>query len=425
MLTGTPALGAEYDYIDITNPFLRKSPIAIPGFKNVTGSPSGMALADRASALLAETLEFTGYFRIIDRTAFPGETDMIDVLMPSSDFGSWTGIGAELLITGGLLVDQDIAEIELRLYDTFKEKLITGKRYKGWQDDYRKMIRRFAGEVTYHMAGTRGFFNTKIAFLSNGSGHKEVYICDFDGFNPVQHTRGNTIVLSPAWSSDGKWLAYVSYAKGKPDLYIRHIVEKRGSVLDKKGVSIAPAWVPGQFMLGATLSYSGDQEIYLLTGTGKITKRLTYSRGIDLSPSFSPDGSKMAFVSRRSGTPQIHIMDLTSDAVERLTFSGRYNTQPSWSPSGDKIAYTGLGDGSSDIHVVGADGKNLIQLTENAGDNESPSWSPDGSLLVFSSTREGPSRIYIMTAFGTDQRRLLVFPGEQSAPEWSPNLISN
>lgn len=424
-LPGTLPCKAEYDYIDITNPFLRKSPLAILQFKNLAEDPSGIALSRKASDLLSETLEFTGYFRIIDQEAFLIEQDTADLSAPNINFGSWTGIGAELLITGGLIVKNEIAEMELRLYDTFKETLIVGKRYKGWGNDYRRMIRRFASEIVYHISGSRGFFNSKIAFLSNGSGHKEIYISEFDGFNPNQQTRGNTIILSPSWSSDGKWLAYTSYAKGKPDLYIRHIAEKRGSVLAKKGVNIAPSWVPGQFMLGATLSYSGDQEIYLLTGTGKIIKRLTYNRGIDVSPSFSPDGKKMAFVSRRSGTPQIHIMDLESKEVKRLTFYGRYNTQPIWSPQGKKIAYTGLKDGQSNIYVIGVDGKGLIQLTQDTGDNESPSWSPDGSLIAFSSTRKGPSRIYVMTAFGTDQRRLLILPGEQSDPHWSPNLTSD
>lgn len=422
---GTSPCRAEYDYIDITNPFLRKSPIAIPQFKNLTADPSGVVLSGRASDLLAETLAFTGYFEIVDRKAFLVEEDAVGLLAVNIDFDNWTGIGSELLITGGLVVRNDIVEMELRLYDTFKEALVIGKRYKGWENDYRRMIRRFASEIIHHISGSRGFFNSKIVFLSNGSGSKEIYTSEFDGFNPIRQSHGSTINLSPSWSSDGKWLAYTSYAKGKPDLYIRHIAEKRGSVLAKKGVNIAPSWVPGQFMLGATLSYSGDQEIYLLTGTGKIIKRLTYNRGIDVSPSFSPDGKKMAFVSKRSGTPQIHIMDLESKEVKRLTFHGRYNTQPSWSPQGGKIAYTGLKDGQSNIYVIGVDGVGLTQLTQDTGDNESSSWSPDGSLLAFSSTREGTSRIYMMTAFGTDQRRLLVLPGEQSGPQWSPNLINN
>jgi len=420
----TSALGdTEYDYIDITNPFLRKNPVAIPQFRHLGDNSSDPTIARKASSLLSDTLVFTGYFKVIDEAAYLVDEENVNLLAPSINFGNWTGIGAELLITGGVALEEGLLALELRLYDTFKEDLVIGKRYKGRPVDYRRMVRRFAGEIIYHISGSQGFFNSKIAFLSDGSGSKEIYMAEFDGFNPVRHTHKDTIILSPSWSSDGKWLAYTSYSKGRPDLYIEHVDEKRGSVLSRNGVNISPSWVPGKFMLGATLSYSGDQEIYLLTGTGKMIKRLTHSRGIDVSPSFSPDGKRMAFVSRRSGTPQIHTMELESKAVSRLTFYGRYNTQPSWSPTGEKIAYTGFKDGKSDIFVIGVDGKGLAQLTHDSGDNESPTWSPDGSLIAFSSTREGPSRIYVMTAFGTDQRRLLILSGEQTAPEWSPNLF--
>ncbi|MEE8399125.1 MAG: Tol-Pal system beta propeller repeat protein TolB [Desulfobacterales bacterium] len=424
-LVGSRSYGAEYDYIDITNPFLRKSPIAIPLFKASVEDPATVSLSRLASDLLSSTLSFTGYFRIVEPDEPLPEKDTGDIVASAIDFGYWTKTGAELLITGGLVVTAGVVEIELRLYDTFKETLVVGKRYKGSVNDYRQIIRRFCSEVTYQMVGSRGFFDSKIAFLSTGSGHKEIYISEFDGFNIVQNTHDQTITLSPSWSSDGKWLAYTSFSKGKADLYIRHLSEKRGAVLNKEGINISPSWVPGRFSLGATLSFSGDQEIYLLTGTGKIIKRLTHSRGIDVSPSFSPDGQKMAFVSRRAGTPQIHIKDLATGQIRRLTFEGRYNTQPSWSPKGDKVAYSSLAGGKSNIYVIGIDGTGMMQLTQDEGDNESPSWSPDGSLLVFSSTRQGPSRIYMMNAFGTDQRRLLALPGEQFEPRWSPNLIHN
>ena len=206
------------------------------------------------------------------------------------------------------------------------------------------------------------------------------------------------------------------------DGIIKHVFEKRGYQILEKGTNISPAWVPNRLELAASLSYTGDPEIYLLTGTGKVIRRLTENRGIDVSPSWAPDGRQFAFVSKRSGTPQIYIQDLASGDTRRLTYEGKNNTQPSWSPRGDKIAYTAIEDGQINIRVIGVDGSGLRQLTINAGDNESPAWSPDGSLLVFSSTREGPSRIYVMNAFGTDQRRLLSLPGKQSEPKWSARL---
>jgi len=421
-----PTFGrAEYDYIDINNPFLQKIPLAIPLFKTMAKSSVEKRLSAKASNLLSETLGFTGYFKMLDRDAFLVDPEKSDIIPLNINFQNWTSIGAELLITGYLQVKDDIIVIELRLYDTFKSKLLIGKRYKGLINNQRKMIRRFCSDVIYCLTGKRGIFDSKIAFVSTGSGNKEIYICEFDGYNPIQKTYNKNITLSPAWSCDGKWIAYTAYKKGRPDLYIEHLKEKRGFVVEKKGINITPAWVPGKFALAATLSFSGDPEIYMLTGTGKIIKKLTSKWGIDVSPSWSPDGKKMAFVSNRSGTPQIYIKDIDSGKVKRLTFQGRYNTLPSWSPNGDKIAYCGAEDGAFNIYVIGIDGNDLFQLTFNEGNNESPSWSPDGSLIAFSSSREGPYRIYVMSAYGTDQRSLLALPGEQTNPRWSPGIVSN
>jgi TolB protein len=423
MFVGAAAGRQGYDYIDITNPFLRKIPLAVPVFKTMAAGEATAQASLQAADLLSDTLEFTGYFKILDREAFledPQSDDADSVV----NFQNWTGVGAELLITGQIMAIDDLVEIELRLYDTFKAKLLVGKRYKGWLTDQRKMVRRFCSEVIFRLTGDRGVFNSSIALVSKNSGSKEIYICEFDGYNPKKVTNNKSISLSPAWSWDGKWLAYTSYAQGKPDLFIKHLKEKRGAVVSKKGINTTPAWVPGQFALAATLSFSGDPEIYLLTGTGKIIKRLTYNWGIDVSPTWSPDGKKMAYVSNRSGTPQIYIKNIESGQAERLTFTGRYNTQPSWSPKGDKIAYSAREEGWSNIRVIDIEGNDAIQLTHNEGNSEAPSWSPDGSLIAFSSTREGPSRIYVMTAFGTDQRRLLILPGEQTEPKWSPSVIN-
>ncbi|MGD9302423.1 MAG: Tol-Pal system beta propeller repeat protein TolB [Desulfobacterales bacterium] len=415
----------QYEYIDISNPFLRKIPLAVPLFKIENGAEGEKHLSDSSADLLAASLEFTGYFKLLDRGAFLFDPQKDGILTPQINFGNWTVIGAELLITGLFKeVDGNIT-MELRLFDTFKARRIVGKKYSGKKADQRRIIHRFCSEVIKYLTGHRGVFGSKIAFVSSGSGNKEIYTCAFDGYNAQQVTRNRSINLSPSWSSDGRYLAYTSYKKKKPDIFIKNLAEMQETSISKKGLNITPAWVPGRFELAATLSFTGDQEIYLLTGSGKVIKRLTKIRGIDVSPTWSPDGKKFAFVSNRAGSPQVYIQDLASGKVRRLTFEGNYNTQPSWSPQGDKIAYASVVDGRRNIVVMGLDGQEPLQLTHESGDNEAPSWSPDGSLIAFSSNREGPFRIYVMTAFGTDQRRLLVMAGEQTNPKWSMNDFNN
>ena len=415
----------EYEYIDISNPFLRKIPLAIPHFKNVTETGEADQLAKSSAELLSSSLDFTGYFKILDRGAFLFDPAKDGVLTPQINFANWTVIGAELLITGLLEVSNGKIAMELRLFDTFKNKRILGKKYAGRLADQRRILHRFCSEVIQYLTGHKGLFTSKIAFVSTTSGHKEIYSCEFDGYNPQQLTRNRSISLFPAWSSNGRHLAYTSYKAGKPDLYIKNLAEVREISVTENGINITPAWVPGKFQMAATLSFSGDQEIYLLTGTGKIIKRLTRMRGSDLSPTWSPDGKKLAFVSTRSGNPQIYIKDLVSGKVRRLTYQGNYNTQPSWSPRGDKIAYSSLVDGRHNIYLIDVEGLEPLQLTNESGDNEAPSWSPDGSMIAFSSNREGPFRIFVMTAFGTDQRRLLILKGEQTNPKWSMNDFTN
>ena len=109
------------DYI-----FLRKVPIAVPLFKKVSSGRETDQLSKSASDLLAETLEFTGYFKFLDREAFL-VNPQTDAAFASVNFHDWTSIGAELLVTGGVQVQDNLVEIELRLYDTFKEKLLVGK----------------------------------------------------------------------------------------------------------------------------------------------------------------------------------------------------------------------------------------------------------------------------------------------------------
>jgi TolB protein len=415
----------QYDYIDISNPFLRKIPLAIPLFKNETGTAEEARLSESSSDLLSAGLEFTGYFKILDRQAFLFDPQSDGILTPQINFANWTVIGAELLITGLYEENNGKIAMELRLFDTFKGRRILGKKYSGQRADQRRIINRFCSEVIQYLTGSRGVFASKIAFVSTGSGNKEIYSCEFDGYYPQQLTRNHAITLFPAWSSNGRYLAYTSYKQGKPDLFIKNLAEMQEISIAKKGLNITPAWVPGKFELAATLSFSGDQEIYLLTGSGKIIKRLTNMQGSDISPTWSPASKKLAFVSNRSGNPQIYIQNMDSGKVRRLTYEGNYNTQPSWSPRGDKIAYTSFGDNHHNIFIIDVEGRQPIQLTYESGDNEAPSWSPDGSLIVFSSTREGPSRLYVMTASGTDQRRLLVLNGEQTNPKWSMNNFNN
>ncbi len=423
LLSVTSAVAKEYDYINISDPFLKKTPIAVTRFKAFNTAEDEIREGARAEQILRDALDFTGYLEVMNANAFLSDPAETGIALGQINFRDWTGIGADLLITGGIKAEQGLYMLELRLFDTLNTKLLLGRRYHSvGKEKIRSTIHRFCSELSFELTGNYGVFGSQISFVSTVNGNKEIYIADFDGHNPRRITRHNSISLSPAWSHDGQWLAYVSYAQGKPDIFIKHLKENRGAIVNYDGMNIAPDWMPDQLKLAATLSFSGSQEIYLLTKKGEIIKRVTKSWGVNVSPRFSPDGKQIAFTSSRGGTPQIYIQNLETGEVGRVTFEGRYNTSPAWSPDGKKIAYVGIEKNRINIFVMSVDpGAGApVQLTMDQGDNEDPTWSPDGSLIAFKSNRQGGvSRLFVMTAAGKDQRRLLHMKGQQSQPSWS------
>ena len=413
-------LAKDYDIINIQNPLIRKTPIAVTTFKTFNGHPTEIRDGRTAQYILKEALNFTGYLKTMNPVAFLSNPAKTGIAFGQINFRDWTGIGAELLITGGIDERDGVVKLELRLFDTFKQKLLVGSRYEAPRSMIRTMIHKFCGEISMALTGTPGIFNTRIAFVSTVKGKKEIFTCDFDGKNVKRMTHYKSISLSPAWSPDGKWLSFVSYKRGRVEIFIKNIEEDRGAIVNYKGMNISPAWMPNENKLAATLTFSGDQEIYLLTLNGKIIKRITKSRGIDVSPDFSPDGKQIVFSSKRTGTPQIYIKGIDSGGVRRLTFKGANNTSPAWSPDGRKIAYVGIEDNKINIFVVDLKQGVPVQLTMDQGDNEDPSWSPDGSMITFTSTRNGGvPRIFVMNASGSDQRQLLKMDGGQTQPSWS------
>lgn len=416
----------KYQYININNPFMKKTPVAVTDFKAFTGHATEIRDGRMAKQILTDALNFTGYLKTMNPVAFLSNPAVTGIQLGQINFRDWTGIGAELLITGGIKEQGGQVKLELRLIDTFNKKMLTGTVYTGPQSTIRTMIHKFCSEISLALTGKPGVFNTKIAFISTVNKNKEIFVCDFDGKNIKQVTNYKSITLSPSWSHDGQWLSYVSYKRGRPEIFIKNLDENRGAIVNFKGMNITPVWMPDQLQLAGTLSFSGDQEIYLLTIKGEIIKRVTNSWGIDVSPSFSPDGKKIAFTSKRAGTPQIYIKEINSGKVQRLTFKGLNNTSPAWSPDGKKVAYVGIEDNKINIFVIDIESGMPVQMTMNQGDNEDPSWSPDGSMITFTSTRGGGEpRIFVMNASGTDQRRLLQIRGRQSQPDWSKSIRSD
>ncbi len=413
VLTVVPSSGLARVYIDITSPFLRKIPIAIPYPVENTGIFENKVLAKKVANALSNDLIFNGLFQVLDASQYGGKENV-----------DWSRFKLDYLVKSKMARNGQRLTVEFRLFDLSNGKMIQGMRYKGKVKNYRIMAHRFCDIIVRAVTGEPGVSRSRIAFVKKVKGKKEIFSADFDGRHMQQETNDSNIALSPSFSPDGKYLAYTSYLTGRPHLYIKELATgKVKRLAGYSGLNIAPAWHPDSEKLAVTLSKDGNPDLYLIRLDGSIEARLTRGPGTCVSPSWSPDGTKIAFVSDRAGTPQIYVLDIYSGKVKRLTYEGSYNTDPAWSPKGDRIAYTGRVEGRFQIFTISPDGSDSIQLTFE-GNNEYPSWSPDGRQILFTSTRLGPEKhIFRMFANGRAQQVLNRNLNNVSTPSWGPNVF--
>ena len=404
----------------------QKFPIAVSPLKNLAGNTADSArLSTGIADAMVHDLELSGWFRVIDRSAYIEGVQTSGITLGAFDFKDWSTIGAEGLVKGGFSVKGEDIEVELRLFDVYQNKERIGKRYTGRVRDFRRIAHKFVDEIINQFTGIPGVFNTRIAYVSNSGGRfKEIYVSHLDGSEKFQVTDNHTINLSPSWSADGRSILYSSFKERNQTLYLFEL-------FSGKEVKFSPR-VAGRYLSGklspdgqsvvATFESGGNTNLHLLDRSGNLIRRLTENPGIEVSPAWSPDGKQIVYVSDRSGSPQLYILELQSGKSRRLSYSGAYNTSPEWSPKGDRIVYTGRVGNRFAIFSIAADGGEPRKLTAESSDSEDPTWSPDGRFIAFSSNRAGRYHLYVMQASGENQRRLTGSGGDDTKPSWSPRL---
>src|ERR1700677_774799 len=420
--------------------------IAVPDLR---GSGAAQPLMNAFNETLYNDLDGSGIFKMVPKTMYP-----LQVPQQPSDFheppaqqpprpgqqprtggGAWLSdwssppVSANYLAFGYTAVQNDVLVLYGWLFNvgqpTIAQAQVLGKRYFGSVDDtgVRKIAHEFAADIIAQFGGT-SLLGSKIYFVSNRTGHKEVWVMDPDGSNQKQISHFNSISIMPTVSPDGTKIAFTSFARGNPAIFILSTDSGRRLPFYNQVASMnaTPDFTPDGKQILYSSTASGWAQIYAANIDGSNLRRISSTRALEVEPKVNPKtGADMAFVSGRSGPQQIYRMNMDGTDVQRLSNGEGEASNPAWHPNGQVLAFAwtrGFATGNFNIFLMDVATRKFHQLTYGAGRNENPTWAPDGRRMGFSSTRSGSEQIWTMLADGT-QLKQLTMTGRNETPVWA------
>ena len=276
-----------------------------------------------------------------------------------------------------------------------------------------------------------GKFNGKIAFVSSRNGPPgEIYVMNPDGTNQRNITNSPASEARPAFSPDGKKIAFVRDFKGiflmNPDGSGQTQILD-GASAGFSSISSFPNWSPDgtKIVFNGLLKGSPDgADIYVINADGTGLTRLTTDPADDSCPAWSPDGTKIAFATIRNRVPnevnyEIYVMNADGSNQTRITNNTKFDHSPAWSPDGTRIAFTSRRDDNFEVYVMNADGSNQTRITFDGEQDSDAKWSPDGTRIAFLSSRGGRfGEIWTMNPDGTGLVNLTNADGFDMDPSW-------
>lgn len=346
------------------------------------------------------------------------------------EYPTWRGAGAESLVVGRVHVREGGRYvIEFQLLDVPRGQQLAGYSIPASAAQFRRVAHQISDIIYEKLTGERGAFDTNISYVTEErtAEDKRTYrlaVADSDAYNEQIILTSTQPIMSPAWSPDGRRLAYVSFEEGRSAVFVQEVASgRREKVAFHPGINSAPAWSPDGRHLALTLSRDGNPEIYVLELASARLTRVTQSFGIDTEPAWSPDGRHLVFTSDRGGKPQVYRVEMRGGvpigSAERLTFEGSYNARARFSPDGQRLAMV-TGEGNRfRISVLDLPTGNLRVLTETRLD-ESPSFSPNGAMIIYATEIRGRGVLEAVAADGRAHQRLGLSKGDVREPAWSP-----
>ncbi len=385
---------------------------------------TGVAPWDVAATVQAD-LERSGRFKPLPRA------QMLELPHWASDVDAadWRMLKIDYVLVGRLSPLPDGRyEVRYELVSVANGQRLLGTAMPADRNALKLASHRISDAVYEKILGVRGAFATRIAYVAaDGPTTKRSYrlvVTDADGANERVVFASPEPIMSPAWSPDGRSLAYVSFHSGLASIYVQTLrTGEQVRVSAKSGINGAPSFSPDGSQLALTLSRKdGNVDIYVLTLATQELRRLTEDDAIDTEPAWAPDGRSIYFTSDRAGAPQIYNVGLAvGDRARRITFEGSYNARPRVSPDGRQLAVVTLDRGAFRIGSVDTNGGALRVLSGGQLD-ESPSIAPNGADIIYTTRERGRDALAIVSSDGRIQQRISASGGEVREPAWSPFL---
>jgi TolB protein len=398
--------------IEISGGGAQQIPIAIVPF-------GGAAITkDDISEIIAADLHRSGLFRILETRGMAN--------LPTSPaqikYAEWTALQAQAITVGNVeSVAGGRLKVSFHLMDALKQTQLAGMDYQIAPSQTRLTAHKIADIIYQKLTGQSGIFASRIAYITKTGKRYALQVADADGYNPQTVVSSNEPLISPAWSADGTRLAYVSFEKKKPIIFVQSLTSGSREVLaNYKGNNSAPAWSPDGSKLAIVLTYGANSQIYTISASGGGLKQITKSTAIDTEPAFSPDGNWIYFSSDRGGKPQIYKVPAEGGSPSRVTFEGAYNVSPRFSPDGKALAYI-RNDGGKFRVAMQDLASGQVQLLSEGAQDESPSFAPNGRVILYATKVRGRGALAAVSSDGKVRQRLNdATGGDVREPAWGP-----
>ena len=335
------------------------------------------------------------------------------------DYDDWRIIGADVLALCKLTDMENFWHVDLQVHKPFQGQRLVSQSFEVEKNELRNMAHQISNRIYRAILNIPGHFSSHIVYVTKHGDKSDLMYMDQDAYNLQVVGKNFTLLLSPDWSPNGRFIALNTYVGNRPRLEIFDLVTgKRDGFGQFKGLNSTPEYSPDGRYIAATLSWTGNSDIHIYDLKKRTWRQFTHYKGIDTTPTWSADGKWIAFASSRSGSPQIYRKPINGGKAQRISLEASYNTSPVWSPKGDRIAFITKKKWEYALATVHVDGSGLRYLATGKT-IESPTWSPNGQMLLYSAEDHGVRRIYRVPSWGGKPEAITAANQDASDPAWS------